>query len=67
MQKGAKTMRTATYSARVIEDARHWIEDVVSNPEDVEDANAEDVLAFVAKHYGGGLPAFVRDGMYEGS
>ena len=60
-------MRTTTYSARVIEDARYWIEDVVSNPEDVEDGTDDEVLAFVARHYEGGLPAFVRDGMYEGS
>lgn len=55
----------AIYPPAMIEDARAWIEDVVGNPEDVEDATDADVLAFVRKHYDGSLGAFRRDGRYD--
>lgn len=55
----------AIYPAAMLADARDWVAECVSNPEDVEDATDADVLAFVRKHYDGSLGAFRRDGRYD--
>jgi hypothetical protein len=55
-------MDTETYVPFVLADeARAWIEDVVANPEDVEDATDAEVMDFVARRYEGGLVAFAAD------
>ena len=59
------TTDTNTWDPELVADARAWTEDVVSNPEDVEDASDADVIAFVRRNYSGGWIAFVRDGAPE--
>jgi hypothetical protein len=49
------------YGWDVIGAGREWIADVVSNPEDVDDADSEDVFRFIRRNYSGGWSAFVAD------
>lgn len=42
--------------------ARYWCQDVVGNPDEVDDAPDEDVMRFLARHYGGGIAQFLDDG-----
>lgn len=44
-----------------VAEARAWCEDVVADPEAVEDATDDEVLRHVARHYCGGLAAFMAD------
>jgi hypothetical protein len=52
---------TADYAPEVVADARAWAEDVVANPEAVEDATDAEVMRFVALTYCGGVAAFLQD------
>jgi hypothetical protein len=55
----------ATYGPDVIAEARSWCEDVVADPDTVDEATDDDVLGFVARHYEGGVAAFLADGLAE--
>lgn len=48
----------------LIEEARAWVEDVVGNPEDVEDGSDAAVMDFVRRNYEGGVIAFAAS-VYE--
>lgn len=54
-----------TYGPDVLADARAWCEDVVADPDAVDDGTDDDVLRFVARHYEGGVAAFLADGFYD--
>jgi hypothetical protein len=55
----------AIYGPGVIAEARAWCEDVVHDPDAVEDGTDDDVVRFVARHYDGGIAAFLADGLAE--
>lgn len=42
-------------------EARAWCEDVVDDPDAVEDGTDDDVVRFIARNYCGGVAAFLAD------
>lgn len=52
---------TADYAPEVVADARAWAEDVVADPEAVEDATDAEVMRFLARNYCGGVAGFLQD------
>lgn len=55
------TTYTGQWDPELVADARAWIEDVVENPEDVEDASDDEIVRHVRRNYSGGWAAFVAD------
>jgi hypothetical protein len=45
----------------VLDEARGWVQDCVSNPDDVEDAAAMAVVLYVDREYAGGWQAFLAE------
>jgi len=49
------------YSPDAVADARAWCADVVADPDAVDEASDDEVMTYVADHYGGGLGRFLDD------
>ena len=55
------TVYSRYYAPEVVQEARDWIAECVSNPEDVEDASDDECIQWVCRNYCGGWGAFFAD------
>jgi hypothetical protein len=49
------------YSPDAVAACRAWVEDVVSDPDTVDEASDDEVMTYVAEHYAGGLASAMSE------